>query len=62
MYCVYGESRSSLLIESTDSIIKLSLECLCEGAADKSEAFTNFGSKGMAVGKRYRNFNECFIY
>ena len=37
MYCVYGESRSSLLIESTDSmishelkgILKVSLSCLC---------------------------------
>ena len=32
MYCVYGESRSSLLIESTDSIS--TLHCALENGVD----------------------------
>ena len=58
MYCVNGESGSSLLIESTDSMIGV-LECQC----DRAQAHTNALLRTFAIAHTRKCMptpsNEC---
>ena len=42
MYCAYGESRSSLLIESTDSMINLNRKSECNLKMPVCAVFINY--------------------